>query len=218
MRKTSNIAIAVGITPDLILGGGFDLTNEYSISDLKKRIEEAVQFEVGLTYGTFSDDKTISFTDVVLIRQNDDNPDQIDILIKQAFNHLIMSISEFRLVMEKFYMGVVAYFDKLGFEIAMSAIVTYMWDQGGDLDINNLKEHDLYLQSENCQKQISYVDFRDRESFTIEDASGVEQLFREAVDSMDSEDGTEDGDNTLKPRSTDEILRDLLGDDDEDED
>lgn len=209
MRKTSNIAIAVGIIPDLILGGGFDLTNEYNIKDLKKRIVEAVQFEVGLTYGGFSDKETLSFSDVTLIRQNDDNPEQIDILIKQSFNHLIMSISEFKLVLEKFYMGVIAYFDKLGFKIVMSAEVCYMWEQGDSLNIELLKdkEHDLYLQSEDCQRQLTYIMFRDSESFTVDEMEDTRGIWEKLTSEL-----TEDEeDNTYKPRSSDDILRDLLG-------
>ena len=208
MRKTSNIAIAIGMVPDLILGDGFDLKDEYSVKKIKDRIIEAVQFEVSMVYGEFSDEKTANLSELVVMRQNDDNPEQIDLTIKSSFNHLIMSISEYKRTLEIFYMGVVAYFDKLGFDIVMSASVAYMWEQGEDNDLEALGKYDLYLQSEDCQKQIPYVDFRDTESFTIDDLENTKGFWDKYV----SED-TEDEDNTFKPRSSDDILRDLLGDD-----
>jgi hypothetical protein len=212
MRKTSNIAIAIGMIPDLILGDGFDLKDEYDVKKIKDRIVEAVQFEVGLTYGEFSDEKTVNLSDVVVIRQNDDNQEQMDLTIKSSFNHLIMSISEYKKTLETFYMGVVAYFDKLGFDIVMSASVAYMWDQGEDDDIEALGKYDLYLQSEDCQKQIAYVMFRDSsESFTLDEMDEAKEAWGEYL----KPEITEDEDDTFKPRSSDDILRDLLGDDDD---
>jgi hypothetical protein len=187
------------------------------VDEFKKKVEESLEFSISVNFDSLRDDDAMVGIDLKQVEPySEDNS-----LLHIGFSIMANTVTDEENVAEDclkyLTYDIMYYFENLGFNLYGTAFAYHCWEHSSKSSDPDFIESfpdkpTVQFAEDNPHNKIDYVLYRDDEAFCIDDDIDNFSAFRAEVY------GDDEDDNTLRPRTNDEILGDILGgDDDEDE-
>lgn len=211
VMKRNNHEYNTLIHPKYLDGDSYE-----DIDEFKNQINKSLEFSLSVNFDSIRDDDVMAGINLTEVEPYSED----DSLLHVGFSIMSNTITDEESVLEDclryLTYDIIYYFENLGFNIHGTAFAYHCWKhlvKSSEPEfIESFPEKPSTIFSEdNPHNKIDYVLYRDDEAFCIDDDIDNFSAFRDEVYGGDD-------DNTLRPRTNDEILGDILGeDDDEDE-